>query len=235
MRPHIFFGRVAKRGNDEADRLAKEGAKLHQVSTEDTERISLYDNAAYQIQTRLLKIARWRSNKNPRRNILYDNTLGKHRENMLDVLNTLGHHVTTRGQRQYCAHCQQTWTLGNRRAIIEMGPCRGCDIWGTISYDVERPQLLGIRSAPVYGNQPIHPSRSLAFLKGYLYCRLCGVHTSSLRVQGLATACNLIPANAAAERRRNRMQQGLHPYASTHMWPRGAPALPHDLRDYIVL
>ena len=77
----IFGSKLDMDEKGQADRLAGRGAKMAQISEDDSERITSWDNLAWHIQRRLLAVlshrARLAKDKGPRCSICFDQQLAR--------------------------------------------------------------------------------------------------------------------------------------------------------------
>ena len=65
--------------------------------------------------------------------------------------------------------------------------------------------------------RPIHPSHSISYYRGVVYCNRCGYYTSGGRVDYLRKECVLKAAPSQA-RLLKRIRDGIYP-TSTGEWP----------------
>ena len=224
-------------GNNRADELAKLGAQLNEVSFRDACMLERVDSRAWLMQERLLAIVknRIKLNPTPRRNIVYDESSGKAAITTLNTqLQQLSHKLIQIGHRTLCGCCQQVWHSSTKREIIEQGQCPGPQVWGPgIQVNPDIPSRLDADHYPVFGRRRLHASHALSYLKGFVFCRKCGCHTTSQRVAKLAEPCRMKPVGPTGRRQLTRMLSGQHPIGDWHIWP-GLPAIPQDLAPYLV-
>ena len=133
-----------------------------------------------------------------------------------------------------CGCCQQVWHSSTKRDIVAQGPCPGPQIWGAgIQVNPDIPSRLDANHYPMFGRRRLHASHALSYLRGFVFCRKCGCHTTSQRVARLAEPCRIKPVGPTGRRQLLRMLAGQHPIGDWHPWP-GLPPIPQDLAPYLV-
>ena len=109
-------------GNDDADRLAKLGAKLNELDWGFTKRLSLTDAFTTMVQKRIITIAKQFS---VRHKVIRIGLQISMPSPIDEKIRANGHEIVSMGKVRYCLTCGQSWTKDKRTAILEAGKCLG--------------------------------------------------------------------------------------------------------------
>ena len=105
---------------------------------------------------------------------------------------SLGHTIVPRGKLGYvCPHCGDTWTKNTRQVILENGPCTGEYPWDIPQSCLERWRLPKQTRSIVSFGKRIHPSHTICYYRGIVYCSSRGYLTTGARVQHLRVQCRM--------------------------------------------
>ena len=132
----------------------------------------------------------------------------------------LGHEpISTTGQgcMMFCARCGVQWSKRHRSGVINFGPCLGSSPWTQLPPSYMAPWRCPPCTTIMFHGRCVHPTHSLVYYRGVLYCNHCGYYSSGARVAHLADACVLKPLPSQL-RLLKRMRQGIYPLASSD-WP----------------
>ena len=116
---------------------------------------------------------------------------------------------------QICLLCGDSWKYSDRKRILSMGSCRGYNPWQTPP-DLHKPWRCKPDVPIAYMGKVIHPSHTIKFHRGIVFCIRCGCRTAGKRVCHLTKACGQ-HITVAQKRLRDKMLQGKAPFAGG--WP----------------
>jgi len=132
----------------------------------------------------------------------------------------LGHDPIPWGQRTMCQMCFLQWGPQHRNNVISRGRCPQASPWTKIPQDLQNPWLLPPNTGLLWRGKPVHPSHSIVYYRGVIYCNHCGYYTTGGSVRKLQGPCMKPPASQV--RLLRRMKEGIFPVAQQD-WP-----MPHE-------
>ena len=215
-------------GNSRADRWADYAASLAACGEDHRLNVSLQDAGGWLIRKRFLCICQHFLTKSPKREP--NPRVG--RADRCGMLDRLGHQTTIEGHIIQCHVCCSTWPkLGPLHIYERADICPGIP---PIATDLtighhgapKRVQASGlhIRGAKV------HPSHSLAYLHGVLFCTKCGCYCVKI-ARGLAQGCKMKPTNPVQASGLKRLLRGEAPSGFT--WPELGASVPDFMSPFL--
>ena len=184
---------LQKRGNDEADILAKKGAMLHPMDANDCERlrrISLVQPivATYLARIGVAKLERYGKDAIPTPQANAQQRLERHDRPCIAIQDGSCHRICTdlSTMRVRCSLCLASADTAN---VLCKAPCR--------STGASREHIVWTAG-------------------DFVFCTKCGAH-SAVRTNGLSHSCLGGPASDSGRDRRNRLLKGRHPITNAFM------------------
>ena len=113
------------------------------------------------------------------------------------------------------------WGPQHRSNIISQGKCPQASPWTQLPANLHNPWKLPSNTSLVWNGRAIHPSHSITYYRGVIYCNHCGYYTTGASVRKLQSLCLLKPP-ASQVRLLKRMKAGVFPLAHQD-WP-----MPHE-------
>ena len=216
-------------GNELADHFAGTGAAIHSV--EDLQPlVDHVDVRARLILHRLMALSELflvkakKAEKEPPRPKMP----------RLDVrIEALGHAPSTVGKWKVCNLCGIRWMKHHRATIIAQGECPGASPWTNMPNNCLKPWRLPMASKCVYMGKVIHPSHSISYYRGVVYCNRCGYYSTGKRSMHLSTGCGMSvrPSQVVI---RDSLREGRCP-SQIGRWPRAdEPQAPDEIRPWVV-
>ena len=141
----------------------------------------------------------------------------------------LGHDPIPWGSMTACQLCFAQWSKQHRSNIIRAGRCPQVSPWTRIPANLHNPWRLPPQGHLVWKGRPIHPSHSITYYRGVIFCNHCGYYSTGGSVRGLRDTCRLKPL-VSQSRLLKRMWKGLFPVSSQD-WPEPED---HQIPGYIV-
>ena len=215
-------------GNSRADRWADYAASLVACGDDHRNNVALQDAGGWLIRKRFICICQHFLVKAPKR----EPPLKRARTNRCGVLDDLGHQTTTEGHNIICHVCCSTWPKNGPLQLYERADvCPGIppiakDLIGGHHGGPKRLQASGLHIRGV----KVHPSHSLAFLHGVLFCTKCGCYCAKI-VKGLALGCKMKPTNPVQASGLRRLLRGEAP--SGFAWPEPGASAPDYMSPFL--
>ena len=160
------------------------------------------------------------------------------------VLEELGHIPCWVDKTQtgwvYCSICSARWNLTQSSKMAKGGTrCQGPNTWGPPPTLPGRHWVVQPGCRLVHNGHAIHPSHTVKWCRGLLYCDRCGSYTATV-VKHLLERCLLKPTNRktglpcpTASNRLKRIREGIHPTGGK--WPQDVgTATPDHIAMHIV-
>ena len=215
-------------GNSRADRWADYAASTVACSEDHRNNVALQDAGGWLIRKRFICICQHFLTKTPKP----DPPTKRVRANRCGMLDNLGHQTTTEGHSIRCHVCCSSWPKYGPLHMYERADiCPGIP---PIAKDLvighhgcpKRVQASGlhIRGAKV------HPSHTLAYLHGVLFCTKCGCYCVKI-VKGLAQGCKMKPTNPVQASGLKRLLKGEAPHGMT--WPEHGASIPDYMSPFL--
>ena len=148
------------------------------------------------------------------------------------MLDSLGHQTTIEGHSIKCNICCSTWPrLGELQIYDRADICPGIPPIATdliVGYH-GCPKRVSASGLHVRGVK-VHPSHTLAFLHGVLFCVKCGCYCVKI-VRGLSQGCKMKPTNPVQASGLKRLLLGAPPHGMT--WPEYGARAPGPMSQYL--
>ena len=127
--------------------------------------------------------------------------------NLLDQrIMDLGHQIVSKGRAGFvCSVCGDTWTKSTKHALINNGECRGEYPWDIPESTLNTWRLPPVEKGITYRGKVVHPSHSVYYYRGVVYCNRCGYLTTGGRIQHLGVPCRM-----KVLRSQRRVLTGIH-------------------------
>lgn len=180
---------ILTHGNGLADKHAWDGCKDRQASNILQESVEYYDMRSHIVMRRMLAIVskyiKGREHQGPIEGPKLPSPLD---QKIID----LGHQVVNKGRAGFlCTLCGDTWTKNTRHAFIANGECRGEYPWEIPESTLHKWKLPPVEKGITYRGKVVHPTHSVYFYRGVVYCNRCGYITTGGRIQHLGVPCRM--------------------------------------------
>ena len=142
----------------------------------------------------------------------------------MQTLENRGHIIVANKNRLECTVCGSYWPKQmNRKSLSSAAECTGTP--PAFDFPISRDQeIVRIRtSSLVVNGREVHPSHSLAWKRGVLFCRVCGYH--SVKIVRLHDKCPMKVPNEAIRRHLTGIYRGKPP-TSNRRWPQDEGSAP---------
>ena len=106
------------------------------------------------------------------------------------MLVDLGHDPVPRGQWTMCVNFGAAWKKQHRQNLIATGKCPNDFIW-QIPRNLHHPWVYPQGAGLFFHGKNIHPSHSIVYYRGAIYCNHCGYYTAGSRCAKLSIPCLL--------------------------------------------
>ena len=167
------------KGNDLADKFAKEAAAEVQVPLQVSTNCIHYYSLVKQIQLRIIVVIKHLPARCKHKNVRTPKELAQDLDTILDASK---HSIVRNNGRFSCTVCMESFRCNDLSFKHWLdGPC-------TYLPSSDRPTPI-VNNMLHVGNQCIHYSHSLAVHKGLVYCSKCGSRRGANHVMKLAYAC----------------------------------------------
>jgi len=181
-----------KLGNERADKLAALGAESVQLTREIINKTMDQDMLCHTIIKRLIYVTQQYHKK-------HDGVQDKETESQLLVLpptrayklNELGHKIDMFGRKAHCINCGMSWAPGNIQGALDRKQiCPIIQRIGAPNYAnlVQHISPYKMSHEIYFAGQCVHPSHSLHWHNGYLFCVACGRYARN-KVSKLKSHC----------------------------------------------
>ena len=136
----------------------------------------------------------------------------------IQTLEARGHIIVATENKLECTVCGSYWPVQmNRKTLSSAAECTG--IPPAFDFPISRDdEIVRIRtSSLVVNGREVHPSHSLAWKRGVLFCRVCGCH-SVKKIVRLHDKCPMKVPSEAIRRHLTGIYRGKPP-TSSRRWP----------------
>ena len=205
---------VLSAGNEIADLYAGYGAAAHELDENESRLNQHIDQEAFLILHRIIAVCQLflthqqREEKDPPAPKLP----------RLDLaIVGLGHDPVPWGSQTMCQKCFMLWDKRHRNNVIQAGNCPQVCPWTRIPPNLHNPWILPPSTALLWKGKPVHPSHSIVYYRGVIYCNHCGYYTSGGSMRKLSSECRLKPLKSQL-RLLNSMKEGIFPIPHRD-WP----------------
>ena len=170
------------------------------------------DATAWSVQERLIAVVKAfsiRHTKEPHES--------KQRKGIYHDLEEKGHIPVEANGWMHCTLCGMQWSKARIKQTLEFGNCPRHEIWYSVGEEqIRRNHTPFVGSKLQHNGHTIHPSHTIGYLKGILFCKVCSCWTNR-RMMLLVEACKMKPRNQTQRSRLKRMLNGEHPIAGKHL------------------